>query len=94
MVVISRRQQVERGTDYKFNVEGNQTMYYYDIEVEAKEAFDRSKAKEIMRNLIQDADKTSAEIDAAMINTQVEYDAPFDVNDSFEDVMTEFLSNG
>ena len=47
-----------------------------------------------MRNLIQDADKTSAEIDAAMINTQVEYDAPFDVNDSFEDVMTEFLSNG
>lgn len=94
MLRFTTSKKMERGTDYKFNVEGNQTMYYYDIEVEAKEAFDRSKAKEIMRNLIQDADKTSAEIDAAMINTQVEYDAPFDVNDSFEDVMTEFLSKG
>ena len=76
MLRFTASKKMERGTDYKFNVEGNQTMYYYDIEVEAKEAFDRSKAKEIMRNLIQDADKTSAEIDAAMINTQVEYDAP------------------
>ena len=83
---------VERGTDYKFNVEGNQVQYYYDIEVEYKDAFDREKAKSVMRDMRSTSDKVSAEIDAALINTNVEYEPPFNVNDSFADVMAEFLS--
>lgn len=92
MLRFTASKRTERGTDYKFNVEGNQTQYYYDIEVEANEAFDRSVAKDTMRKLILEADKVSAEIDSAMINTMVEYDASFNVNDSFEDVMTDFLA--
>lgn len=92
MLRFTASKRTERGTDYKFNVEGNQTQYYYDIEVKANEAFDRSVAKDTMRKLILEADKVSAEIDSAMINTMVKYDAPFNVNDSFEDVMTDFLS--
>ena len=92
MLRFTASKRTERGTDYKFNVEGNQTQYYYDIEVKANEAFDRSVAKDTMRKLILEADKVSAEIDSAMINTMVEYDAPFNVNDSFEDVLTDFLS--
>lgn len=92
MLRFTASKRTERGTDYKFNVEGNQTQYYYDIEVKANEAFDRSVAKDTMRKLILEADKVSAEIDSAMINTMVEYDASFNVNDSFEDVMTDFLS--
>lgn len=92
MLRFTASKRTERGTDYKFNVEGNQTQYYYDIEVEANEAFDRSVAKDTMRKLILEADKVSAEIDSAMINTMVEYDAPFNVNGSFEDVMTDFLA--
>lgn len=92
MLRFTASKRTERGTDYKFNVEGNQTQYYYDIEVEANEAFDRSVAKDTMRKLILEADKVSAEIDSAMINAMAEYDAPFNVNDSFEDVMTDFLA--
>ena len=92
MLRFTASKRTERGTDYKFNVEGNQTQYYYDIEVKANEAFDRSVAKDTMRKLILEADKVSPEIDSAMINTMVEYDAPFNVNDSFEAVMTDFLS--
>ena len=92
MLRFTASKRTERGTDYKFNVEGNQTQYYYDIEVEANEAFDRSVTKDTMRKLILEADKVSAEIDSAMINAMVEYDAPFNVNDSFEDVMTDFLA--
>ena len=92
MLRFTASKRTERGTDYKFNVEGNQTQYYYDIEVEANEAFDRSVAKDTMRKLILEADKVSAEIDSSMINAMVEYDAPFNVNDSFEDVMTDFLA--
>lgn len=92
MLRFKPSKKTERGTDYKFNVEGNQTQYYYDVEVEATEAYDRDKAKAMMRSMILDADKVSAEIDTAIINTPVEYEAPFNVNDSFEDVMADFIS--
>lgn len=81
----------EQGRDYKFNVEGNQTPYYYDIEVVTEEAYDRNSAKAIMREMISASDKTSAEIDAAMINTVVDYTPVYDVNDSFDDIMAEFI---
>lgn len=82
---------VAQGRDYKFNAEGNQTAYYYDIEVTKEEAFDRDKSKSLMRSIISESDKTSAEIDTAIINTQVDYTPMFDVNESFDDVMTAFL---
>lgn len=82
---------IEQGRDYKFNVEGNQIAYVYDIEVESKDAFDRDNAKNIMRNMINKADEVSHDIDAAMINTEVPYTPYFDVNETFEDVMDEFI---
>lgn len=84
---------VEQGRDYKFNVEGNQTAYVYDIEVENKDAFDRDSAKKVMRSMITKADEVSSEIDAAMINTKVDYEPRFDVNESFDDVMAEFIAD-
>lgn len=81
----------EQGRDYKFNIEGNQVAYVYDIEVENKDAFDRNNAKRIMRNMINKADEVSHDIDAAMINTEVPYTPCFDVNETFEDVMAEFI---
>ena len=73
-------------------MEGNQTPYLYEIEVETTEAFDRGRAKSVVREIMLQADKASAEIDSALINTQVEYEPPFNVNDSFDDVMEEFLA--
>lgn len=81
------KKSVERGVGYKFNVDGNQAEYYYDIEVSAEEAYDRTQAKAQVRELITKADKTSSDIDAAMVNTQVDYIPPFDVNDTLEDIV-------
>ena len=78
---------VERGTGYPFNAEGNQVSYYYDIEVTTKERFDRPKLKATMQKLLADADKVSAQIDEAVVNTQVDYEAPWDVNASYEDII-------
>ncbi|MBM6722517.1 hypothetical protein [Pseudoflavonifractor phocaeensis] len=78
---------VERGTGYTFNAEGNQVSYYYDIEVTTKERFDRPKLKATMQKLLADADKVSAQIDEAVVNTQVDYEAPWDVNASYEDII-------
>lgn len=91
MLRFTKSKKTERGSDYTFNVDRNQTEYFYDIEVVSEEAFNRDVAKKAMRELLEQADKTSAEIDAAMINTKVEYNAPFNVNESFEDVMAAFI---
>ena len=90
MLRFNSSKKVEQGRDYKFNVEGNQTPYYYEIETSIEENFDRIKSKDVMKDMITSADKTSADIDAAMINTKVDYTPMFDVNDSFEDVIAEF----
>lgn len=87
------RKTTEQGRDFKFNAEGNQMAYFYEIEVTTSEAYDKLAAKELMRSMITEADETSAKIDAALINTQVDYEPRFDVNESFDDVMEEFVSN-
>lgn len=85
---------IEQGRGYKFNVEGNQMGYVYDIEVESKDAFDRDASKGIMRDIISNANEVSSRIDSAMINTVVDYTPMYDVNDSFEDVMEAFTKGG
>lgn len=92
MLRFTPRKTVEQGRDYKFNVEGNQTAYYYDIETESTEAYDKDNAKELMRNMISYADEVSTNIDLALINTTVDYEPKYDVNESFEDVMEMFIS--
>lgn len=76
--------------DYKFNAEGNQMPYFYNVDVVTTEAYSRTSAKEAMKKISAEADVVSAKIDTAMINAVVDYNPPYDVNDSFEDAMAEF----
>ena len=82
----------ERGSGYKFNNDGVQAPYYYNVEVVSTEAFDRDYAKEVMLDAITESDLVSAEIDAALINVKVDYITPWNVNESFDDIMAEFVS--
>lgn len=93
MLRLSAYRKTEQGRDYKFDVNGVQSPYFYDIETVAEEAFDRDMAKTIMRNALEDADRISADIDTAMVTIQVEYVPPYNVNDSFDDAMEEFLAS-
>ena len=78
-------------SDYKFDVNGQQVPYRYDVEVVTTELYDRDVAKALVRATISKADDVSAEIDAAMVNTVVEYDPPYDVNEQFTDVLDLYL---
>lgn len=82
----------ERDSDYKFNAEGNQVSYVYDVEVTATEMFDRKTIKDKTKELITKSDGVSAMIDMAMVNTTVSYVPVFDVNDSFEDIIAGFIT--
>lgn len=78
---------------YKFDVNGVQQAYRYDVEVTTTENYDKAAAKSLMRGMIEKADAVSADVDAAMINTTVDYEPPYNVNDSFDDVMEAFIKS-
>lgn len=78
-------------TDYKFDINGQQVPYRYDVEIITTENYDKAAAKALMRETISKADEVSAAVDAAMINAAVEFEPPYDVNETFDDVLDTFI---
>ena len=75
------------GTGYKFNAEGNQVSYRCDLKRVTTINFDRNKVRSFASGLNKKSDRISAELDKCMVNTEVAYEAPFDVNDTFAEVL-------
>ena len=78
------------GTGYRFNNEGNQVSYRCDVKRVTTINFDRNKIRSMCVDLSKKADDVSAALDAALVNTQVEYEVPFDVNDTFAEAFEHF----
>ena len=75
------------GVGYKFNAEGNQVSYRCDLKKVTTINFDRNKIRAYASGLSKKADRVSAELDKHTVVTEVRYEAPFDVNDSFADIL-------
>ena len=67
------------GEGYVFNNDGNQTSYRYDIDRIRTIDYDRNKVRALVKELHQEADRLSMEIDKALLNTQVDYTPKFDL---------------
>ena len=78
------------GTGYRFNAEGNQVSYKCDVRRVTTINFDRNDVRKYAKDLGSKADEVSSEIDKAVVNTEVEYNCPFDVNASFSDAFETF----
>lgn len=78
-------------TGYRFNQEGNQVSYRCDLKKVTTINFDRKAVRNFAAELNRKSDAISMEIDRRMVNTEVWYEVPFDVNDSFGDVFTRFI---
>lgn len=83
---------IETGYGQKFNVEGNQTEYKYDVEIVETDAYDRKEAKELLKKLASESDVVSNHIDRIKVNTIVNFTPSYNVNDTFDDAMNEYLS--
>ena len=81
------------GTDYIFNKEGNQTTFRYDVERITTIDFDRNKVRDLLKKLQEKADAVSNEIDAALINTQVDYTIPFDSHADVAEIFEDFFAS-
>lgn len=76
-----------RGTGYKFNAEGNQVSYYYDVTQTTTIDFNRNDVKGLIKKLNRECDEVSAKLDSIEINTVLDFDPIYDVNDKFEDII-------
>ena len=75
------------GIGYKFNAEGNQVSYRCDLKKVTTINFDRTKIRNYAAALSRRADQVSAELDKRMVITEVSYEPPFDVNDTFAEIL-------
>ena len=74
------------GIGYRFNQEGNQVTYRCDVKRVTTINFDRKVVRNFAAEMNRRADAVSAELDRCLVNSDVAYEAPFDVNDSFAEI--------
>ena len=75
------------GRDYKFDVNGEQKPYSYNINRTTTIDYEITSVKNLIKKYRNECDEISATLDEIDINTQVFHDCLFDINDSFEDLV-------
>lgn len=80
-------------TGKKFNSDGEQVSYAYDVTEVTTIDFDRNLTKSLAKNLNAEHDRVSADIDIANITIEVNHTPRYDFDDSFEDCLVKFLDN-
>ena len=81
---------VGAGTGYRFNADGNQVSYCCDAKLVTTINFDRNQVRGLLTELRQKADSVSTKLDQCLVNYEVAYVPPFDVNDSFAAIFQDF----
>ena len=76
-----------QGSAYKFNQEGNQVNYFYDIEEVVTIDFDRNDIKGLIKKYTKVCDEISAQLDMLLITTEVKYEPLWDINDTLDDLI-------
>lgn len=80
------------GSGFRFNAEGNQVTYKCDAKVVTSIDFDRDKIRGMAEALGRKADETSSALDRCLVNTEVDYVLPFDMNANFDEILSDFIA--
>lgn len=75
------------GRDYKFDANGEQKPYTYNITETTSIDFDRNSVKGLIKKYNKECDEISSKLDEIEITTIVDFTPKFDVNDNFEDLV-------
>ena len=78
-------------TGYTFNIEGNQVPFLYKTETKVELLFDKKKFKEKEKSQLLLADQLSNNIDQAMTEEVINYQARWSYLDSIDDILEEFI---
>ena len=82
------------GTLRTFNAEGNQIDCRYPVVVTKTLDYDKEKAKNIMEYLADVAELNSNQVEAAMVTAQVDYEIPYNLRDTIEEITEKLALKG
>lgn len=91
MACCKASERITTGRDYKFNAEGDQVSYVYNINEVTTIDFDRNKVKALVKKLNRESDEVSTKLDALNVTVNVDYTPKYEIGDSFEDCLNAFL---
>ena len=86
---VRSTERLAKGSAYKFNQEGNQVNYFYDINEVVTIDFDRNDIKGLIKKYTKECDEVSAKLDLLLLTTEVNYTPIWDINDLLEDIICE-----
>lgn len=92
---LAKKKSEERtstGYGYKFNINGDQIKYAYEINEVTTIDYDRNKVKALARTLLEKSDAVSAQVDLDNVTIKVDYIPKYFIGDSFEDSLEIFLA--
>lgn len=87
MAKLKSDESVSRGTGYKFNADGDQVSYYYEIDNVTTIDYDRNDIRSLIKKLQKETDDVSVKLDVIQSTTEVNYDPIWDLSDTLEDVV-------
>lgn len=88
---IKPSEKTRDGRAYKFNGEGNQVPYIYDIEEVTSIDYDRDKVRKMQRKLETKSNETSMLIESLQLSTEVNHTPKYDICDTFEDIIESLM---
>lgn len=93
LVDIKSSEGKKTGSAYKFNVEGNQVSYKYEILTTNTIDFNRNNVNDLYKKLLNKADILSTQIESSMLQNIVEFVPLYDIHDSTAEIVEEYLSS-
>lgn len=79
------------GKSYKFDINGEQKPYIYNVNRRTSIDFNRNDVRNLIKKYLKETDEISAKLDSIEINTIVQFTPLFDVNTSFEDTIIDYI---
>jgi len=93
LVDIKSSEGKKTGSAYKFNVEGNQVSYKYEILTTNTIDFNRNNVNDLYKKLLNKADTLSTQIESSMLKNIVEFVPTYDIHDSVAEIVEQYLSS-
>lgn len=84
---IKPSESITTGNDYKFNNEGNQVKYFYNIKRITTIDYNRTDVRNLIKKYLKETDEISAKLDLIEITTQVDFIPKWDINEKFEELV-------
>lgn len=80
-----------RETAFKFNADGNQVGYCYDVIVTTKPDYPTHLMRNMSRRYFEQSNDTSTKIDRVLIDTIVDFSPSFNMTDSVEEALESYV---